>query len=67
MVTGGTHPLEQGQTRRSIRVSLPMEAWKACDDLVNSLEKQAPGLFPVTHGYLMIAGLVRFRQRVRAV
>ncbi len=67
MVTGGMHPLEEGQTRRSIRVSLPIEAWKVCDDLVSSLEKQSPGLFPVTYGYLMIAGLVRFRQRVRVV
>lgn len=61
------HPLEEGQTRRSIRISLPREAWKASDWLMESLEKLSPGITPVTYGYLIGAGVVRFRQRLRVV
>lgn len=59
------HPLEEGQSRRSIRISLPRETWEVGDRLVSALEEQSPGISPVVYGHWMIAGLVRFRQRVR--
>ena len=59
--------LEKNTLRRPLQISLPIEAWSTLDQIMRSLEKQTPGSAPVHYGYFLIAGIVRFRQRYRAV
>ena len=57
------HPLEENQTRKPMLISISQDAWTVTDWLLNPY----PGMAPVIYGYLLIAGLVRFRQRLRVV
>lgn len=70
-IHGGDDPiaafLEKGTTRRSIQISLPMEAWTTFDQMVAAATKRAPSTSSVVNGHVMIAGLIRFRQRLRVV
>lgn len=50
MVTPKRHPLEEGQTRRAIRIFLPREAWKVSDWLVGTSEEYSPGISAVSYG-----------------
>lgn len=57
--------LKEGMTSRSLSVSLPMEAAAAFDQIRQAFTPHFPTISPVVAGYLISAGLVRFRQRLR--
>ena len=61
----GEHPLGKGQIRKPIKITISREAWQWIDQLMEQQEKHSPGISPVIYGYLLVAGIVRFRQTVR--
>jgi hypothetical protein len=60
-----SHPLEEDQSRKTVLLNVSHEAWAVLDRLTSFYEQHSPGISPVLYGYLMVAGHVRLRQRVR--
>lgn len=60
-----TYPLEEDQSRKTVLINVSHEAWAVLDQLTKFYEQHSPGISPVLYGYLMVAGHVRLRLRVR--
>lgn len=59
------HPLDQGTERRQLLVALPHDQWRVLEGMMETMDELDPGGAPHRYGYLVTAGLLRFRSLTR--
>lgn len=57
--------IQKAQLHRVLEISLPRDTWATFDEMVGEIMKYAPGTAPVVSGYVLLAGVRLFSDRLR--